>query len=135
MELVRLRNLVDNDVELIGWGSEFTIKKVKTADGKGSKFVADREIGEMDVDGLANYMTFLEWQFKLGDDQIPSDSKPPKLGDIDDDDDSEVDIVYLTGDAAAKLSYDSEDSDSDDDGEEVEVQVIAVTDEYAQVIT
>ena len=74
MELVRIKNLVENDVEISGWGSEFTLKKVKTDDGLGSKFVAEREIGEMDVDALANYMTFLEWQFNLGSEQDPSKS-------------------------------------------------------------
>ena len=66
MELIRMQNLVENGVELAGWGSDIELSNKETDDGE--PIVADREIGKNDVEKIADYLTFLEWQFKMEDD-------------------------------------------------------------------
>ena len=116
-----MRNLADNDIELEGWGSEIQLSNKVSENGE--SMVAQREIGKQDVDAIADYLTFLEWQFK-GD---KSDSSMPRRSGIEGMEDDDVEIVYLAGDS-------SDDSDYSDDEEETEIEVIAVSDKNAQLI-
>lgn len=83
--------------------------------------VAKRDIGRNDLYQISRYLTFLEWQFKQGDDKKDEENS-----------EDDVEIIYVAEDESdSDVEYDGYGDEIDKDNEDYYVEVIAVTDQSA----